>query len=202
MPCRPDEGLALQVVRAWLHPGVPEVSALLLLAQEVCRAEAGWRLGSKPHGWFICRGKRSQNNKTSLIKITGVESKKEVEFYLGKRIAYIYKGKTKRKGSVYRVIWGKVTCPALAYLPIYTCALQPDPHTVSKPAQSKVWLTGHTGTRQHRCCACTVQETPPTHLLGGSPPLRPAGAVHAAERQQPAESWYLRFEARQAVLQS
>ena len=41
-----------------------------------------------------CRGKRTQNNKTSLIKITGVESKKETEFYLGKRIAFIYKGKT------------------------------------------------------------------------------------------------------------
>jgi large subunit ribosomal protein L35Ae len=28
---------------------------------------------------------------------------------LGKKIAYIYKAKTEKKGSKYRVIWGKVT---------------------------------------------------------------------------------------------
>ena len=54
------------------------------------------------------RGKRNQNNNTSLIKIDGVASKEETPFYCGKRIAYIYKAKTKRKGSKFRVIWGKV----------------------------------------------------------------------------------------------
>lgn len=46
-----------------------------------------------------------------MIKIHGVESKKEVDFYLGKRIAYIYKAKTVRKGTRFRVIWGKVCRP-------------------------------------------------------------------------------------------
>ncbi|KAK9823445.1 hypothetical protein WJX72_002812 [[Myrmecia] bisecta] len=54
------------------------------------------------------RGKRNQNNNVSLIKIDGVASQEEVEFYLGKRIAYIYKAKTQKKNSFYRVIWGKV----------------------------------------------------------------------------------------------
>lgn len=36
-------------------------------------------------------------------------SKPETDFYLGKRIAYIYKASTLKKDSHYRVIWGKFT---------------------------------------------------------------------------------------------
>ena len=35
----------------------------------------------------------------------------EVNWYKGKRMAYIYKAKTKKNGSHYRCIWGKVTRP-------------------------------------------------------------------------------------------
>jgi large subunit ribosomal protein L35Ae len=59
------------------------------------------------------RSKTNQRPKTSLLKIEGVETKEEVNnFYLGKRVAYIYKAKTLKKGSLYRVNWGKVGGPA------------------------------------------------------------------------------------------
>ncbi|RAL43851.1 unnamed protein product [Cuscuta campestris] len=57
------------------------------------------------------RSKSNQYPNTSLIQIEGVNTKEEVSWYLGKRMAYVYKAKTKKNGSLYRCIWGKVCRP-------------------------------------------------------------------------------------------
>ncbi|KAG6506196.1 hypothetical protein ZIOFF_031514 [Zingiber officinale] len=57
------------------------------------------------------RSKSNQYENTSLVQIEGVNTKEEVDWYLGKRLAYIYKCKTKKNDSNVRCIWGKVTRP-------------------------------------------------------------------------------------------
>ncbi|KAF8396871.1 hypothetical protein HHK36_018506 [Tetracentron sinense] len=57
------------------------------------------------------RSKSNQYPNTSLIQIEGVNTKEEVAWYRGKRMAYIYKAKVKKNGSHYRCIWGKVSRP-------------------------------------------------------------------------------------------
>ena len=55
------------------------------------------------------RARTNQTNHTSLIKLEHVNDKAAANFYLGKKLCYVYKAKTKKKGTVYRTSWGKVT---------------------------------------------------------------------------------------------
>jgi len=58
--------------------------------------------------------KRSKSNsypQNALVKIEGVLARSDTAFYLGKRIAYVYKCKREVKNSRFRVIWGKVRRP-------------------------------------------------------------------------------------------
>lgn len=55
------------------------------------------------------RGLRNQYEHTSLIKIQDVADKAATDFYLGKRLCYIYKAQKEIRGSKFRTIWGRVT---------------------------------------------------------------------------------------------
>eukprot|EP01060_Flectonema_neradi_P035400 TRINITY_DN650_c2_g1_i2.p1 TRINITY_DN650_c2_g1~~TRINITY_DN650_c2_g1_i2.p1 ORF type:complete len:121 (+),score=13.68 TRINITY_DN650_c2_g1_i2:64-426(+) len=65
------------------------------------------------------RSQRNQSQHTSLLKIKNVQTKEDTEFYCGKRVAYVFKAKTKanqtrsaqnpKLKSRVRVMWGRVT---------------------------------------------------------------------------------------------
>ncbi|KAJ5220282.1 hypothetical protein N7468_009486 [Penicillium chermesinum] len=57
------------------------------------------------------RSKHNTNPNTSLVKIDGVENPEAAQFYLGKKVAFVYRAKREVRGSNIRVIWGKVTRP-------------------------------------------------------------------------------------------
>ncbi|KAI7863668.1 ribosomal protein L35Ae-domain-containing protein, partial [Spinellus fusiger] len=48
------------------------------------------------------------NPNTSLIQVEGVKTTKNAQFYLGKRIAYVYRARREVNGSKVRVIWGRI----------------------------------------------------------------------------------------------
>jgi large subunit ribosomal protein L35Ae len=61
--------------------------------------------------WGLGRSKSNQYESASLVQIEGVNTREDVAWYGGKRMAYVYKAKTKSNGTHYRCIWGKVSRP-------------------------------------------------------------------------------------------
>ena len=43
-----------------------------------------------------------------MLKIKDCNDKKGASFYFGKRVAYVFKAKTLKNNSRYRVIWGRI----------------------------------------------------------------------------------------------
>jgi len=54
------------------------------------------------------RGLRNQHEHTSLLKIQNVGDKASTEFYLGKRVCFVYRAQNEVRGSKFRTIWGRV----------------------------------------------------------------------------------------------
>ncbi len=52
---------------------------------------------------------RAQSPTTSILELENVSNMAEAQAYLGKRVAFVYKGKRAIKGTTTRAIWGKIT---------------------------------------------------------------------------------------------
>lgn len=55
------------------------------------------------------RSREVQKPNQALLAIEGVNTKEDTQYYLGKRVCYIYKAKREQKGSKFRTIWGRVS---------------------------------------------------------------------------------------------
>ncbi|KAF5709895.1 hypothetical protein CEK26_000576 [Fusarium fujikuroi] len=93
-------------------------------------SEAGHRLYVKGRHLSYQRSRHTTRPATSLIKIEGVDDTNAAKyvnmrgmfpvgldtdshdsFYLGKKVAFVYRGQKEIRGTKIRVIWGKVTRP-------------------------------------------------------------------------------------------
>ena len=54
------------------------------------------------------RGQRIQNEHQALLSLEHVHDTKAATYYFGKRVAYVYKARTIKKNTKFRVIWGRV----------------------------------------------------------------------------------------------
>ncbi|KAJ1892722.1 60S ribosomal protein L33B, partial [Kickxella alabastrina] len=66
-------------------------------------------LYSKGRFLGFTRGKRAQNTNTALLQLENVSTKEETQFYAGKRVAYVYRAATAKKGTTVRCIWGRIS---------------------------------------------------------------------------------------------
>ena len=54
------------------------------------------------------RNRKNQRPSQALLRIENVNTAQDTQYYLGKRVVYIYKAHTKEQGTKFRTIWGKV----------------------------------------------------------------------------------------------
>merc|ERR1712216_54970 len=94
-------------IKKFFAEGKKQVKA----AREGKATKAGTRLYVKGVVAGYRRALTNQKSHTSLIKIQGVEDSNDLKFYLGKKIMYMYRAKTEKDGTRFRVMWGRVCAP-------------------------------------------------------------------------------------------
>ncbi|KAG0260098.1 60S ribosomal protein L33A [Mortierella polycephala] len=74
-----------------------------------CEVTMGYFYFFKSRVLGFKRAKRNQRPDISLIQIEGVKTAADTEFYLGKRVAFVYRAKREVNGSKIRCVWGRIT---------------------------------------------------------------------------------------------
>jgi len=54
------------------------------------------------------RAHRTQDENKAILKIEGCNDTKSSLFYFGKRVAYVYRGEDKKRGTHFKAMWGVV----------------------------------------------------------------------------------------------
>ena len=66
------------------------------------------RLWTKAKFLSYRRARDNVYHQQALVKLEGVNDRKQLTTYFGKRVAYIHKAQKSVKGSKFRVMWGRV----------------------------------------------------------------------------------------------
>ena len=69
------------------------------------------RLWVKARFMSFRRGRCTQNMNQAILALEGVNDEQATRYYLGKRVAYVYKAHSLKKNTKYRAIWGKIIAP-------------------------------------------------------------------------------------------
>lgn len=80
-------------------------------ATETQYKKAPVRLWVKSKFLGFRRNRKNQTQSEALMNIENVNTSQETNYYLGKRVVYIYKAPTKKEGTKFRTIWGKICKP-------------------------------------------------------------------------------------------